>query len=404
MLPNRSPHVSLKALTFAMLAVLAAPAMAVEAPLAADTYVTSAAPANNYGSVATINVAPGNTGLLQFDLSTLPPGTTAANLVKASLVLYVNRVGTPGKMEVQAVYAGWNEGSVTAGSAPLTAGAGSGTVVAVSNAGQYVTVDVTTQVKAWLNGSINAGFALAPALSDPGTTVFLDAKENTATGHSARLDLTLASQGATGPQGPAGPVGQTGAAGATGPQGPAGARGPTGATGATGAAGPTGLVGPVGAQGPAGPSGATGSVGPAGAAGGQVWSSNNLLPTVLGQTFSQLIGVASGLGTAANSLLNVALPVSQPCTASDFAVTIYGATGTSTARVFLATSTTAQLSNGSFEGPLFCTVTAANGAPVSCTSAQTVALAPPKYLTSAYQFSKATDFNNARAYVSFSCR
>ncbi|MCV2359345.1 hypothetical protein LNV08_10210 [Paucibacter sp. TC2R-5] len=46
-------------------------------------------------------VGGGTSALLRFDLSTLPPAVTAAKLVKASLVMYVNRVGAPGAIGIK---------------------------------------------------------------------------------------------------------------------------------------------------------------------------------------------------------------------------------------------------------------------------------------------------------------
>lgn len=204
-------------------------ALAVEAPLAADSHVSAALPTANFGGSQALNVGGGAVGLLRFDLATLPAGTTAAKVSKASLVVYVNRVGVPGAVEVQTVYSPWSEAAVTAATAPTVAGAGTGPTAPVVLAAQCVTVDVTAQVKAWLNGTPNNSFALTPALPAPGTTVFLDSKEGTGTGRPARLDIALMEQGPSGPQGPAG------AQGPSGPQGPAGAQGSTGATGVTGA-------------------------------------------------------------------------------------------------------------------------------------------------------------------------
>ena len=52
-------------------------------------------------------------------------------------------------------------------------------------------MDVTAQVKDWItNPASNFGWAIAPALSAPGTVALFDSKENTATGHVARLDIT----------------------------------------------------------------------------------------------------------------------------------------------------------------------------------------------------------------------
>jgi hypothetical protein len=179
-------------------------------------------------------VPPHAAGLLRFDLSTLPAATTSDKVVKATPVFYANRVGTAGAVEVQTVIGAWAEAGVTAASSPALAGAGSGPTVAVAAAGQYAAVDVTAQVKGWLNGNANNGFALTPALSAPGTVVFFDSKENTATGHVARLDITLAAQGPAGLQGATGAQGLQGIQGAPGPQGAQGPQGIPGATGATG--------------------------------------------------------------------------------------------------------------------------------------------------------------------------
>lgn len=227
-----------------------ASALATEAPLAADAHISTAAPANNFGSLPSLNVGGGATALLRFDLSGLPAGATAAKVVKANLIVYVNRIGTPGAVEVQQVFSPWAEPTVTVGTAPTLGGPGSGVTVPVAQAGQFVVVDVTQRVKDWVtNPASNFGLALTPALSAPGTAVFFDSKENTQTAKSARLDITLADQGPAGPQG---------ATGAQGPQGLPGAPGAKGATGATGATGPAGAPGAPGATGPAGSAGAPG--------------------------------------------------------------------------------------------------------------------------------------------------
>jgi hypothetical protein len=235
----------------------AAPAMALDAPLAADAHVSNTVPAANFGGLPNLNVGSGASALLRFDLSTLPAGTTAAKLVKANLILYVNRVGAAGAIELLGVNSAWTEATVTAANMPPTAGPGSGISLPISTANQFVTVDLTQQVKDWIsNPGANFGLLLAPSLSAPGTVVFFDSKENTASAHVARLDLTLADQGPAGPRGATGATGAAGAngaAGAKGDKGDTGAVGPTGATGATGARGLTGATGATGATGPAGP-------------------------------------------------------------------------------------------------------------------------------------------------------
>lgn len=250
------------AFAVALLALPAWAAHALDAPLAADAHINTAAPANNFGTLPTLNVGAGTAALVRFDLSTLPAGTTAAKVVKASLVVYVNRIGAPGALEVQSVLSPWAESTVTAAGAPTLSGPGSGTSVPLVQAAQFVAVDVTGAVKGWVNNpASNNGLALTPALQAPGTVVFLDSKENTLSAKVARLDVTLADQGpqglpgAKGDKGDKGDKGERGAVGATGATGATGAPGPVGATGATGAQGLRGLTGLTGNTGPTGPAG-----------------------------------------------------------------------------------------------------------------------------------------------------
>jgi len=223
---------------------------AVDAPLVGDAYVSSAAPASNFGSATSLLIAPGNAGLVQFDLTAIPASATIA---KAYLRVYVNKAVPGGTLNFAAVTSSWGELTVT-GPGPSV-----GTVFAsasASVANTFVLVDVTSQAQGWQADSL-ANFGIA--ITGTGTTsVQLDTKENTATSHPAALELSIA--------GPAGPSGATGAVGPTGSTGPTGA---VGATGAAGAAGATGPLGPVGAAGPTGVAGVTGDAGAAGLAGAQ---------------------------------------------------------------------------------------------------------------------------------------
>ncbi len=256
------PPLRRQAATLALCALAGAPAWALDAPLAADAHVNSTLPSGNFGALPSLNVGGGAQALLRFDLGTLPAGITAAKLVKANLRLFVNRVGTAGAIEVIGLNSAWSEATVTAAGAPVHAGAGSGISVPVVSAGQFVSVDVTALVRQWITNPATAyGVALQPALSAPGTVVFLDSKENTATAHVAQLDLTLADQG---PAGPRGATGLQGPKGDTGAQGPKGDAGPSGGPGPKGDTGPAGAIGPKGDTGARGATGATGAQGPAG--------------------------------------------------------------------------------------------------------------------------------------------
>lgn len=166
----------------------------------------------------------GYTALLQFDLSTLPAGTTAAQVSRATLRLYCNRLDTAGLVSVQPLNGAWGEYSVT--HATLSSLGSAAQVVSVSQAGAYVAVDALVQ--GWVSApATNNGLALTAGTA----VVQFDSKENDLTGHAAVLDVALASVvtgGGVGPVGPAGPQGPVGATGATGPAGPQGPQGTAG--------------------------------------------------------------------------------------------------------------------------------------------------------------------------------
>jgi hypothetical protein len=75
-------------------------ALASEATVTGDAYVNSAHPATNYGGLSNLYVGNGGTTLFAFDLSALPSGTTASQIGKATLKLYVNRVNNSGAVSV----------------------------------------------------------------------------------------------------------------------------------------------------------------------------------------------------------------------------------------------------------------------------------------------------------------
>lgn len=203
------------------------------ARLTGDTYVNAHAANNNYGSAPALVVNSYSRALLMFDLSTLPHGTTAATVAKATLTLWVEgRSGSyvPGGMfAVRRVLGLWNETNVTYASTPSLSDAVA-SYVGVGDGNRFLAVDVTAAVQEWLNGTPNYGFALVQDAEL--TTIQFDSKENTATSHPAVLEITL-----TGPQGPQGPMGLQGIQGLQGVQGQQGIQGPAGPQGPAGAAG-----------------------------------------------------------------------------------------------------------------------------------------------------------------------
>ena len=189
-------------------ALATAPAWGAQATLVADAHVNSALPAVNSGAISNLNVGGGYTTLLQFDLSLLPAGTTPAQVSRAVLRLYANRVTTPGLIAYAPVTGAWGEYSVTYSSLPAVGSAAG--LFSVSQAGAFLAVDVTSLVQGWIGTpATNNGIALTAGTA----MVTFDSKENDQTAHAATLDIELVD---------AGPAGATGSVGATGPAGPRG--------------------------------------------------------------------------------------------------------------------------------------------------------------------------------------
>ena len=196
--------------------------------LTADTQINSEATTTNYGSSTTLNINPTNSALLLFNLTDLlPNGTTAAQVLKARLIIYNESVTTGGTVNLYQVTSAWSESKVTYATKPTIAST-TITSTTIGIARNFHDFIVTSLVQSWITTpASNFGVELKASGS---TNITLDSKENTTTSHPAVLEIVL-----SGPAGPAGPTGATGAKGATGASGPAG---PKGATGATGPQGP----------------------------------------------------------------------------------------------------------------------------------------------------------------------
>jgi hypothetical protein len=253
---------------------LPAPAAAVQLSVDGDSYINSGSTKQINGTSSSVKVSPTLTGFFRFDITPLPSNITGDDIDKATLTVFMSNVSIQGYVNIRNLAAPWSEGTLTYTNKPNFANPNLMNVpVMLTDAGNFVTFDITDIVKAWLaldgNGDPkNYGLAIETVLAG-NTTFTMDSKENT--GHDAHVDVVLkGGNGPTGPQGDAGPTGPSGNPGATGPTGPSGnpgATGPTGASGNPGATGPTGPSGNPGATGPTGNPGATGPTGNPGAAG-----------------------------------------------------------------------------------------------------------------------------------------
>lgn len=231
--------------------------------LVADTYVTTAP--KSFGTATSFMIGGGGSGLLRFDLSTLPQNLQAVDIERATLVLFPQKVTSAnGEIDIYAVSSQVQE---TATSLPTLDLGSLTTTTSLKNAVKTknpVKIDVTKQVKGWISvwPYTNNGLALQANSGGLFKATF-DTKESTTTSQQPLLMITLGRASIVtvpaGATGPAGAIGPTGPTGATGNNGTNGATGPTGATGSNGA---SGVTGPTGATGPIGATGATGNSSP----------------------------------------------------------------------------------------------------------------------------------------------
>jgi hypothetical protein len=154
-----------------------------------DAYTNTADPTTNYGAKTLLDVD-GATQItyIQFNLASIPTG---ASVSQATLKLYVNSVAKAGSFNVDYVDGTWSEATIDASNAPpLGNTIAANVAITTADKNQYILINVTPAVQAWLNGSqTNDGIALA---ANSTFNAIFDSKENTTTSHPAELDIAYA--------------------------------------------------------------------------------------------------------------------------------------------------------------------------------------------------------------------
>ncbi|HET9317662.1 MAG TPA: DNRLRE domain-containing protein, partial [Vicinamibacteria bacterium] len=162
------------------------------------------------GPALVVSGRPASTAVayVRFDLtSDLPPGTTGDHVAMATLRLYASKVRNPSTLTVSRVTGAWNEATLTSATVLELTPEVSG--VAVTQAEEFVTVDVTQLVRDWVGGSQpNDGLALVAETEE--SQVSFDSKEGPLTSHEPTLEIALVARGPEGPPGPPGPAGPPG--------------------------------------------------------------------------------------------------------------------------------------------------------------------------------------------------
>ena len=160
----------------------------------AYAYTNSASAGTNFGTAVTLGTVTSATSIqksyIQLDLSSIPAGFNGSNIAKATLKLYVNSVTTAGSFNVDYVTGPWAEKTITANLSPSLGTTVAGNVPLTSAlVHDYVLVDVTPAVVAWLNGT-QANDGLALVANSPLNATF-DSKENITNSHAPELDIVF---------------------------------------------------------------------------------------------------------------------------------------------------------------------------------------------------------------------
>jgi hypothetical protein len=157
-----------------------------------DSFTNTAASTTNYGSNVLLDVdGAKEIVFIQFNLASIPSG---ASVSQATLKLYVNAVSTAGSFNVDYVNGSWQESTIDASNAPpLGASIASNVSITTADKNQYILINVTSALQAWLNGSeANDGIAL---VANGTFNASFDSKESKTTSHPPELDVVFAGSG-----------------------------------------------------------------------------------------------------------------------------------------------------------------------------------------------------------------
>ena len=131
---------------FLVMVTLAAGTFA-QALLVCDAHISTSGN-GNFGSQPMLTVAPTSIAYVKFEIaSTLPAGTKADDIAKATVQFYVSKVVTPGKLDVHVVQGEWDEATISLSNAPQI-GPAALTSPQIDNQTQdnYFVIDITDLV------------------------------------------------------------------------------------------------------------------------------------------------------------------------------------------------------------------------------------------------------------------
>ena len=185
-----------------VLSALAAGSFA-QTVLVSDAYTSATSANGNFGTNPVFTVSVNNTAYVKFEVArTLPAGTKADDVARATVKFYASKVATAGKIDVYPIMADWDEKTITANNAPPIGSLALTTAqIGKDDQGNYVLIDITNLVKQWIDDGSgqsalpNYGFALASHPVDQDTPqladINFDSKENSQTSHDGLLSVQL---------------------------------------------------------------------------------------------------------------------------------------------------------------------------------------------------------------------
>lgn len=179
------------AATLACLIVLACTATYAQITPSQDAYTNTNNPTTNYGANVLLDVDGAiQIAYIQFNLASIPSG---ASVSQATLKLYANAVTKAGSFNVDYINGTWSENTITSNMAPALGNAITSNVsLTAADKNQYILIDITAALQAWLSGTANDGIAL---VANGNFNATFDSKENTTTSHPAELDIVFAGGG-----------------------------------------------------------------------------------------------------------------------------------------------------------------------------------------------------------------
>jgi len=170
----------------------------------ADAYLASGSPNQNHGSETIMDLFDGRDGLVRFDVSSIPAGSTVTSATLILVVPSVTGLNTK-NYGVNRILVDWNEGTVTWNSPGSTAGTHYATNPTASalipGAGTY-NFDVTADVASFISGSAtNYGWRVKWISNISGTPTQIDigSRENSTPANRPTLTVAYTPAGDTTP-------------------------------------------------------------------------------------------------------------------------------------------------------------------------------------------------------------